>query len=65
VAAQIKSLALRGGLPNDARVSHKPHHNRHRPPSERNQVFIIAGFLVVIVLALLGLFLWWTNSPQR
>ena len=56
---------MRGGLPNDARVNHKPHHKRQRPHSERNQVLFLAGFVVVIVLALLALFLWWTNSPQR
>jgi hypothetical protein len=63
VAAKIKPLATRGGLANDARVTHKPHHKRNRAYSERNQVVILAGFVVFIVLALLGLFLWWTNKP--
>jgi hypothetical protein len=44
-------------------MTNKPHHNRQRPFSERNQVPILAGFVVVVVLALLGLFLWWTNKP--
>jgi len=52
-------------LPNDARVSHKPHHKRQRPYSERNQVLFLAGFVLVVVLALLALFLWWANSPQH
>jgi hypothetical protein len=63
VAAQIKPLATFGGLPNDARVNHKPHHKRPGPYSERNQVMYLAGFLLVIVLALLAVYLWWTNSP--
>jgi hypothetical protein len=46
-------------------MTRKPHHNRNRPYSERNQVFILAGFVLVIVLALLAVFLWWTNSPQH
>ena len=45
-------------------MTHKPHHNRHRRFSGRNQVFILAGFVVVVVLALLALFLWWTNRPN-
>jgi hypothetical protein len=44
-------------------MNQKPHHKRRSPNSERNQVFLLAGFLLVIVLAVLGLFLWWTNSP--
>jgi hypothetical protein len=55
---------MRGSLPNDARVNRKPHHKRQRPYSERNQVLFLAGSMLVIVLALLGLFLWWTNSPK-
>jgi len=51
-------------LPNDARVNHKPHHKRHHRFSERNQVFLLAGFMVVVVLALFALFLWWMNRPQ-
>lgn len=39
-------------------MSHKSHHKRNRPYSERNQVVILAGFVVFIVLALLALFLW-------
>jgi hypothetical protein len=45
-------------------MTRKPHHNRQRPYSERNQALLLAGFVVVIVLALLALFLWWTNKPQ-
>jgi hypothetical protein len=51
-------------LPNDARVNHKPHHKRHHRFSQRNQAMFIAGFMVVVVLALLALFLWWTNRPN-
>jgi hypothetical protein len=46
-------------------MTHKPHHKPQRRFSERNQVLFLAGFVVVIVLALLALFLWWTNSPQH
>jgi hypothetical protein len=46
-------------------MTRKPHHNRHPRFSERNQVLFLSGFVLVIVLALLGLFLWWTNSPQH
>ena len=35
-------------------MSHKPHHKRHH---------ILTGFAVVMVLALLGLILWWMNKP--
>jgi Trk-type K+ transport system membrane component len=45
-------------------MTHKPHHQRHRRFSEHNQVLFITGFVLVIVLALLGLFLWWTNNPK-
>ena len=45
-------------------MNHKPHHKRHRSYSERNQALFIAGFVLVIVLALLAAFLWWTNSPK-
>ncbi len=55
---------MRGGLPNDARMTRKPHHNQPRPYSERNQVLFLAGSVVVLVLALLALFLWWTSKPQ-
>ena len=44
-------------------MTHKPHHKRHHRFSQRNQVMCIAGFLVFVVLALLGLFLWWTSKP--
>ena len=44
-------------------MNQKPHHKRRSPNSERNLVFLLAGFLLVMVLGLLGLFLWWTNSP--
>ena len=44
-------------------MTHKSHHKRKRPYSERNQVVILAGFVLFVVLALLGLFLWWTNKP--
>ena len=44
-------------------MTHKPHQKRQRPFSERNQVFILAGFAVVVVVALMALFLWWENSP--
>jgi hypothetical protein len=46
-------------------MNQKPHRKRPSPNSERNLVFLLAGFLLVIVLAVLGLFLWWTNSPQH
>jgi hypothetical protein len=42
---------------------HKPHHKRHHRFSERTQVYILTGFAVVMVLALLGLILWWMNKP--
>jgi hypothetical protein len=45
-------------------MTRKPHHNRQRPYSERNQVMFLAGFVLVMVLALLALFLWWTSKPQ-
>jgi hypothetical protein len=45
-------------------MTNKPHHNRQRPFSERNQVPILAGFVVVIVLALLVAFLWWMKNPK-
>jgi cell division septal protein FtsQ len=65
MAVQIKLLAVRGGLPNDARVNHKPHHKRHHRISERNQAAIFVVIVVVaIVLGLLALFLWLTNSPK-
>jgi len=65
VAAQIKKpLAARGGLPNDAGMISRPHHKRHRRFSERNQVQLITGFVLFVVLALLAAFLWWTNSPR-
>ena len=41
----------------------KPHHHRHHRYSERNQVLFLAGAMVAVVLALLGLFLWFTNKP--
>jgi uncharacterized iron-regulated membrane protein len=44
-------------------MTHKPHHKRHRRHSERNQIIFLAGTVLLIVLALLGLFLWWTNKP--
>jgi hypothetical protein len=45
-------------------MTHKPRHKRHRRFSERNQVFLLAGFALVIVMALLAVFLWWTNKPR-
>jgi hypothetical protein len=45
-------------------MTNKPHHNRQRPFSERNQVPILAAFVVVIVLALLVAFLWWMKNPK-
>jgi hypothetical protein len=41
-----------------------PHHKQHRCFSERNQVQLITGFVLFVVLALLAAFLWWTNSPR-
>jgi hypothetical protein len=38
-------------------------HKRHHRYSERNQVVFLAGFMLVVVLALLALFLWWTSKP--
>jgi hypothetical protein len=46
-------------------MRHKPHHRRHRPYSERNQVFFLAGFVLIVVLILLALFLWWTDRPEH
>jgi len=31
---------------------------------ERNLTLFIAGFVLLLVLALLALFLWWTSKPQ-
>jgi len=45
-------------------MTHKPHHNRHHRLPGRNQALFIVGFVLVIVLALLGLFLWMTNNPK-
>jgi hypothetical protein len=45
-------------------MTRKPQHNRQRPYSERNQVMFLAGFVLVVVLALLALLLWWTNRPN-
>ena len=45
-------------------MTHKPHHNRQRRLSEQKQVQFLAGFVLVVVVALLALFLWWTNKPQ-
>ena len=59
----MKPLASSGGLPNDARVNHKPHHKRHRRHSERNQIIFLAGTVLLIVLGLMGLFFWWANKP--
>jgi uncharacterized iron-regulated membrane protein len=44
-------------------MNHKPHHKRHRRYSERNQILFLAWLMLVVVLALLGAILWWTNSP--
>jgi heme/copper-type cytochrome/quinol oxidase subunit 4 len=60
----MKPLASSGGLPNDARVNHKPHHKRHHRHSERNQIIFLAGFVLLIVLALLVAFLWWMKNPK-
>ena len=45
-------------------MTHKPHHKRHHRYSERNQVLFLSGLVLVVVLALLGFFLWLTNSPK-
>ena len=44
-------------------MTHKPHHKRRHRQSERNQIIFLTGTVLLIVLALLGLFLWWTNKP--
>jgi hypothetical protein len=44
-------------------VNPKPHHHRHRWFSERTLGIFFIGFVVVVILALLVLFLWWTNRP--
>jgi hypothetical protein len=45
-------------------MSHKPHHHRHHRHSQRSQVLFLSGLVLVVVLALLGFFLWLTNSPK-
>ena len=44
-------------------MTHKPHHKRHRPYTDRNQITFLVVLAVVVVLALMGLLLWWTNKP--
>ncbi|HEX5398915.1 MAG TPA: hypothetical protein VFY06_07695 [Verrucomicrobiae bacterium] len=44
-------------------MTHRPRHNRHRPYSERNQIMVLVVLAVVLVLALMGLLLWWSNKP--
>lgn len=44
-------------------MTHKPHHKRRHPYSERNQIVFLVVLVVVVVLALMGLLLWWTNKP--
>jgi hypothetical protein len=41
----------------------KPHHKRHRRFLQRNRGLFFAGFLLVIVPALLVAFLWLVNRP--
>ena len=51
-------------MQNDAHMEPKPHHRRHHRVSEQRQIHIMAGILLLLALALIVAFLWWTNNMR-
>jgi len=48
-------------MQNDLHMEAKPRHRRHHRFSEKRQIQFIAGFFVIVVIAVLVAFLWWVN----